>query len=270
VNPFFFGTSDQQLLGVHHPPEQQEVRDGAVLLCPPLGHEYVAAHGSLQQLASRLARAGFHALRFDYFGTGDSAGEIGAASVEHWIRDVQTAVEELRDTSGSKQVCVVGLRLGATIAALAAARARAAGNHVIRAAVLWEPILRGQDHLDEIYQLQERWLAAMYLRSPRHLMDSARPEVMGFEWPTALQAELRAIDLADLTAAPADHVLIMQNTPGDRYQPLQQKLASFGCQAQAEHLPATIAWTGAHWQTIALPPAEVIRRISSWIVDAHK
>ena len=46
------------------------------MLCYPWGSEYIYAHRSLRLLAQRRAAAGIHTLRFDYFGTGDSDGDI--------------------------------------------------------------------------------------------------------------------------------------------------------------------------------------------------
>jgi len=270
VNPFFFGTSDKQLLGIHHPPERDEVKNGAVLLCPPFGHEYISAHGSLQHLASNLARAGFHALRFDYYGCGDSAGDIDTASLEQWVEDVGTAVQELKDTSGSRSVCIVGLRLGGLIAALAAARARAAKNNDIRAVVLWEPLVRGRDYVEQVSEFQRRWLSAMYLRPPINILDSEGPEFMGFRFPQAIQDELEAVDLTAQSGPLADDVFLVQNGEGTYFDALQGRLSSQGIRFACEVVPASPAWAGEHWQTIALPPVEVVRRIAQWISGVYE
>jgi hypothetical protein len=270
LNPFFFGTSEKQLFGIHHPPETDEVRDGAVLLCPALGHEYIASHSSLQQLGNHLARAGIHALRFDYYGSGDSAGDMEGASVEQWIADIATAVQELKDTSGSKRVCVAGLRLGAALAAIASARAHAAGDDGIFATVLWEPVVHGPLYLEELAQIQNLWMEAMYLRPPRHLQDSEGPETLGFRVPQSIQNEIRSLDLMELPARPAERILIVQNTDGGHLEDLKSRLSVFGNGVAHEMIPAPKAWMGHHWGTIALPAVEVLRRITKWVAEVYQ
>ena len=88
----YFGSSERALLGVYSPPEAALEREAVVLLCHPAPQEYMRSHWALRQLAARLAAAGLHVLRFDYSGTGDSAGDSSAgASLEAWRADVLTA-----------------------------------------------------------------------------------------------------------------------------------------------------------------------------------
>lgn len=269
MNPFFFGSSDKQLFGVHHPPEGTEVRDGAVLLCPSLGHEYIAAHASLTQLGQHLARHGLHVLRFDFYGCGDSAGDIEDASVDQWVEDVGTAVRELRDTSGSRRVSVVGLRLGASIAALAAAKMQRGGGPEIFASVLWEPVVSGSEYVHGLSRLEERWLGAMYLRPPRDLEGCDGPEVMGHLMPERICDELRRLDLQSLMARPAEKILLMQNNDDDHLDGLHSKLSAANNGVAHQVIPSSAAWFGEHWATVAMPPVDVLRRIAEWVRSAY-
>ena len=80
MNPFYFGSSAEPLFGAYHPPGNQVGRNLAVLICPPLGREYLRAHWALRRLADQISRDGGHVLRFDYFATGDSAGDSKGGS----------------------------------------------------------------------------------------------------------------------------------------------------------------------------------------------
>ena len=91
MNPFFFGSSEERLLGVHHPPRGRAPRERGILLCYPLGQEYMRAHRAFRQLGMLMARRGFHVLRFDWFGTGDSAGRVEDAKIERWVADARSA-----------------------------------------------------------------------------------------------------------------------------------------------------------------------------------
>src|SRR4051794_40238740 len=120
MTPFFFHTADRPLFGLYGPPCCAEERDEGVVVCAPVGHEYMNTHWCLRMLASELMRAGLHVFCFDYSCHGDSWGTFEQASVSRWVADVATAAQELADNSGVSNLSVVGLRLGATLAYLAA------------------------------------------------------------------------------------------------------------------------------------------------------
>src|SRR5207249_11329319 len=56
-----------------------------------------------RQLAARLARLGLDVLRFDYYGTGDSAGQGEDATLHTCIEDVVRATEELASSPRSEE-----------------------------------------------------------------------------------------------------------------------------------------------------------------------
>ena len=265
MNPFYFGSSAKQLFGIHHPPEGGEVRDGAVLICPPFGPEYIAAHRPLQQLAVRLSRAGFHALRVDYFGSGDSAGDLEDATVEQWVEDVRTAAQELADTSGARRISMVGLRLGAALAALAARD----GDPELFAAVLWEPVVAGADYVAELQEAQAEWLRRTFPRPDPATLNGPVPEVLGFAFTEALQSGIAAIDLTAAERAPAEHNLVLQNVDGAAPQRLHAHLAAL---ATSEHsmVENEPCWLGHEGGTIALVPVEVNKVIAEWLVGVHR
>ena len=70
---FFFGNPGSPLYGSYESPSASVRRDCGIVLCYPLMAEYLRSHRAFRQLAVRLAEAGFPVLRFDYFGSGDSA-----------------------------------------------------------------------------------------------------------------------------------------------------------------------------------------------------
>lgn len=144
LEAFYFGPSDSYLFGVFHPPEGMH-RNEAIVLCNPFGQEYLRAHKSMRRLAINLARLGYPVLRFDYRGTGDSAGDLDGISAEHWVTDIGYAVQELMDMSAVPRVALIGLRLGALMAAKAATE----HNHVSRL-IMWDPVVDGGVYVDGI------------------------------------------------------------------------------------------------------------------------
>src|SRR6185295_18973817 len=92
-----------------------------LVICNPFGYEAICAHRSLQHFARAAAENGFPALRFDYDGTGDSAGgDLDDDRLSAWIESITAAVAHIRAATGVQQVVLLGARLGATLALLAA------------------------------------------------------------------------------------------------------------------------------------------------------
>lgn len=148
MTPIFFGPKDGQLYGVYHPASGNTYREYCVLLCYPFGQEYMRAHRAFRILATEISELGFDVLRFDYFGTGDSAGSGEQATAERWQEDILEAVREICEISGRQRVIVIGLRIGALLAASVSGQIVPAP-----ALVMWDPIVSGEDFIEEARQL---------------------------------------------------------------------------------------------------------------------
>jgi amino acid adenylation domain-containing protein len=202
VETFFFG-ADRSLYGVLHPGRATGATkgkgDAAALICSPFGHEDARARFVLQQLARRLAAAGVPALRFDYYGTGDSLGGSVEATCARWREDIVEAFAELVGRTGATRVAAVGVRLGATLLGGVAERLE------IARWVLWDPIGCGADYYADMVAAHAR-----YLRSVQHLhVRKARrhgaEELLGATYTETTLRELRGMTLgaeADPHATP--------------------------------------------------------------------
>jgi pimeloyl-ACP methyl ester carboxylesterase len=154
VNPLYLGTRERRLFAAYEPAAVKERRTRAAVLCYPWGAEYTFAHRTMRQLAVKLSTCGFHTLRFDYFGTGDSGGEDSEASPAAAEVDIESAIEGLQDIVGVAQVALIGLRLGATLAARAAMRRK----ENVEALVLWDPIVLPEEAAGMMRNLPARTL----------------------------------------------------------------------------------------------------------------
>jgi alpha-beta hydrolase superfamily lysophospholipase len=175
-----------------------------VVLCNPLGYEALSVHRTYRHLAERLAAAGFAALRFDYDGTGDSAGRAdGAGRVRAWIDGVRAAVAELRARAPHvRRIGLFGVRFGAT---LAAAAARELGG--VDALVLWAPV-SGRTHAREL--LTFAMVRASKGEGP--MPTDGDVEVGGFFFARQTLADMQALDLGTSTERIAERVLLMPRT----------------------------------------------------------
>lgn len=285
--PFHFGAPEDSLFGCYHEPPRGRRRKCAILICPPAGHEYINCHRALRQLATRLSQAGFPVLRFDYYGCGDSSGDAGEGTLQRWLEDIVTAVSELRRRSGLAQICVVGLRLGATLAMIAGAQQ----DH-FESLVLWDPIVDGRSHLEELLCLQKE-MSRFRPRPKTGWKPSECIEVLGFPVPPALHTELEKINLLTVTEAPAKNVLIVESYGLESYRLESYQLESqqrerrlpdsgppFGATALKDHLSQSL--TSLEYQRLDSPqvwlpvangsllvPFPLLQSVVSWACRTH-
>lgn len=255
MQPFYFGTSEEPLFGVYHAPEMRVARQSAILLCQPLGHEYLRAHRAFRNLAVSLAGQGFHVLRFDYFGCGDSAGEGEQATVDRCLADLTAAIDELKDTSGAARVSLVGLRFGATLAALAASR-----RADIDRLVLWDPVLDGRAYVEDVRDLHARWLRD---RLGVGVDASAPAELLGFPVTEEMHRQLTAAALAPLPAIRAKAVWLMVSEEESSYDALRKSLEASGAAVSYGVVPGDGDWQRLDFVHQTLLPHAMLRAITS-------
>ena len=135
-----------------------------------------------------LSETDCHVFRFDYFGTGDSAGHGDQVSIERWKADIVSAFYELKDVSGVNRMSVVGARFGACLA-LASTDSLHIDNFV-----LWDPVVSGKNYLYELEALHNNRNCFSNTNDPQNLQ-----ELMGYPLPSRLRNEIEQIDLLSLT-----------------------------------------------------------------------
>lgn len=251
MNPIYFGRSPKSLFGVYHPPKAAQARTAGVVLCYPFGQEYMRAHRAFRQMALLLTKAGFHVLRFDYYGTGDSSGEAGDVSLTQWVEDAGAAADELKETAEVQRVAFVGLRLGAAVAALAASK-----RDDVDQVVLWDPAVRGADYLAEI--LEERTDSVGNSRSSR--TDDGTVGVMGFPVTERLRADLEQLDLAAVAVPTGSGRLVIASHERPEYEGLG-RLKQAGAKSRYEVVPSDGSWNEVDDYGGALIPVFLIQAI---------
>ena len=201
MQPIYFGPG-RRLFGVYHPPQPPGGRTAGVVLCHPIGHEYLRVHRAFRNLAALLARAGFPVLRFDYSGSGDSGGDGADARLADWVIDLSTAIDELKRTAGVSRVSLVGLRLGAAMGAVTAARRRD-----VSAVALWDPVVSGSAYIQQLIQLNDAWLAGR--GGPDTRQENDRLWLLGCPMSEEIRGEIGALDLAALEAKDLPRVIVI-------------------------------------------------------------
>ena len=127
-----FLQSEVSLFGIVTEPRPGERRRRAVILLNAGADFHVGASRMYVPLARRWARGGYHVLRFDLAGIGDSAARPGLAEddvfPEAAVEDIRAAIDYLRTQHGIGEVTLAGLCSGA--------------YHALRAAIAWLPVQR--------------------------------------------------------------------------------------------------------------------------------
>lgn len=196
--PLFFGTAGRPLSGWYHATAQHARPRIGVVICAPYGYEMMCTYRACRHLAEGFAASGVPALRFDYDGTGDSAGsDDDPDRVTAWVDSIGLAVDELEACSGVTDIVLFGLRFGALLAAEYARRRPVTGL------VLMAPIASGRAFVREL-----RALAVMNSDSPIATGEREH-DLLGYHLSAETRAELASIDLATLAERPAAHALII-------------------------------------------------------------
>ena len=258
MNPFFFGNSKQPLYGVYHPPRAHTSRPTAVVLCYPLWQEYMRAHRAFRQLAMLLSKAGFSVLRFDYFGTGDSAGESDAGDVARWTHDISTAIDELKDTAGVSKVSLVGLRVGASLAA-AVATERKDLDRII----LWDPVVGGKAYVEKMV-LTEQADGGARRDGPVGTIG-----IKGFPLTSRMRQGLEHIDLRDLPGPASGRMIMTVSDERAEFVAFRDAMAGRRIGLTYRHIPSAGNWDEIDRFGSALLPQSIIQGIVACLTDAE-
>lgn len=198
--PMRLGSQGRDLFALYLPASVQTWRSHGIVVCNPFGQEAIRSHRLHRVLCERLVAAGFDVLRFDYFGTGDSAGEHAQGDLASWVDDIASACDALRSRSACRDLSLFGMRLGANLALRAAMRMPVAPQAVL----LWDPLLDGASYLQLMRQAHQRalemafgarWSIDADLRAMHQV--AGQTECLGFEVTPRMREELATMSLRD-------------------------------------------------------------------------
>lgn len=259
---FQFGDPAAPLTGYYHPPQLRARHLPAVLMCNPFGEEALRAFRLFRLLAERLSAAGVPVLRFDYFGTGDSAGDCEAVRFAGMVSDIHEAHDELLTLSAAPRALWLGLRLGGS-AALTAATER---TDAPAGLILWEPVVHGKDYIASLLALRDKALKGTI--GEREAGALPLGEVLGFAVPQALERELAALDLTGIEDRPARRIMIVPDSDAGTDKALAEGLMDTGAHVDLIDRPDDPAWNSDRAMNDYIIPAQTISvieaRIGAW------
>ncbi|MBU8895180.1 alpha/beta hydrolase [Corallococcus sp. M34] len=259
--PLVLGPESRRLFGWYHPPQGTSTRRLGVVLCNPLGYEAMPAHRTYRHLAARLAEVGFAVLRFDYDGTGDSAGHDGEPGrVAAWRESVGLAIDALKQRAGVRHVGLFGLRLGGLIALMTAAE-----RDDVRALMLWATPATGRAYVRELRafrQLKEKENA----QAPRPPPSDAGEEIAGYLLQPSTADDLSALRPLEATPRAVRHALLLgrDDLPGAEAQ-LARHLQGHGVDVSHPSVPGYAA--AMRDAEFTLLPEDALDTFVRWMSD---
>jgi pimeloyl-ACP methyl ester carboxylesterase len=246
--PFYFRDTGPPLFGCFHPAISGRATSGGVLLCSPWGHEYMASHRAMRQMAVRLSQRGWSAFRFDMYGCGDSSGTSADGAPSKWLADVHAAGDELRRRLPLKPLVLLGLRLGATLALLHLENV----NDTSTTLVLWDPVVDGRAWIADLVSRQEHEPAK----------GESEDAVFGVPLPNSLRVEIENLDLLRITRAPARVLVIDGVAPRADTIALVARLRELGSIVEQRTISYPPAWLDPG---SSLVPGSAIQSITAWL-----
>lgn len=172
----------------------------AVIICPSLMQDALVSHVSLRLLGDKLAEAGYWALRFDYPGTGDSLAEGDVEPPEghwqSWLNSIDGAADWVREITGARELVLCGLRIGAALATLVAAK-----RDDVAGLIQLAPVMRGNSYVRQL-------LVQAQLQTGQALGPDEDLIFYEFRLSPRTLDEMRAVDLRKVALRPGQKVAV--------------------------------------------------------------
>lgn len=255
--PMFFGPENDSLFGWYHAAAQTNPHDFGIVICNPFGFEEVSAHKSLRAIATETSKSGMPTFRFDYYGCGNSSGdEFDPRTVRRWTDSIHLAIDTLKRLSGVRSVCLLGLRLGAALAAIATTE-----RSDIHSLVALAPVVKGRAYIREL-----RVLGQTGAEDPNQSGSAdIGLEAAGFVMSTETANEISQINLEKITRLPTQRILIVERDDLAIPSNWDAHLRQLGANVQLEQ------WPGYHQMMQdpqrSRPPLRIISGLLSVLAD---
>lgn len=262
----YFAAGDHTLFGWLHWPAAGATSSMGVVICKPFGFEAVSSHQSVRAFAEAAASSGFPTLRFDYVGTGDSDDlEPDANQLVAWTADVAAAVRELQRRAGVTRVVLLGFRLGALLATLAASEL-----DIVTALIVVAPILSGKRYLRELRTTELVAAQRMALETSGAASEGgpvtpdAPFEANGFPLAAATLAALAAVNLTALSVPPVSDLLVLDRNDLPTARAWCDQMLALGVRARYQ-APAGFIEMMMRGPERTVVPTAMIAEVGDWL-----
>lgn len=247
---FFDNRSGEQLFAYQHLLDSEAPL--GVVFCHPFGEEKNRSYRSLVNFGRYLAKQNIPSMRFDMKGCGDSDGEFSDITIDSQVDDTLDSISLFVEATKVEKVILVGLRLGATIAALAAEK-----DSRVNGLVMLSPIIKGANYWRDILRMKQFasiWLGKAAPKSAelmKQLEDDGHIEIEGQLLGHEFIQQLQSINLLKRETNFSGNVLIT-NVSKDS---LGCEFANELSKNYQEKSHSSVAWTEEerdYWSVLSL------------------
>ncbi len=148
--PFWLNADTAPIFCWLHLPKDRTISTMGMVVCNPLGYEYSHSHRTVRHLCDAVAASGQACIRFDYHGTGDSFSDLFEDNrIATFLENIHQVIQALKTKTGVTQICLLGIRLGATLAA------EYCKNNEVEQLILWSPCVKGRAYVREMKALEK-------------------------------------------------------------------------------------------------------------------
>lgn len=222
--PFFFKNENYNLFGVLHKPDISTsnihhpvsgLSGLGIVFCHPFAEEKLISHRIILNLARELTKEGAYCLRFDYMGHGDSDGNFEDSTIETRLSDIRCAVNYLSNRTAVKSISLLGVRFGATLAAL-----YNANNSKNNPLILIAPIVKGKSYIDQCLRSNLTTQMAIHKKIIQDrkalvsdLLAGKIVNIDGYLLTQDLYEQINAVNLLSLSSISGKKILIISINP---------------------------------------------------------
>ena len=253
--PTFFGRQDRRLFGMAR--MAREARGPGIVLCHSFAHEYSRCHRAMRELGLRLVRAGFHVFSFDYYGTGDSAGDYHESRLHEWQHDLELAIDTFKQQSGVDSICLLGMRLGGTLAMQVAEK-----RIDVAALALWDPIIKGAEIEQELSEIEK--FQSLDIVQQR---DIERSDVLAYRLTKEMKHDMESIDLNKINQVHAHHMLVLETDSESLGRDFAAKQTTTHTTVDYNCVPESRVWLREPFESIV--PQQAITALVDWVSQVH-
>lgn len=129
----------RRLVGMLHAPQAAGERGAGVIFVHGWSGYRIGPHRMFVRTARAMAERGYHCLRFDLSGRGDSEGEAGETDLDMMVDDALAAARFLRETIGVRKLFPLGICSGGNVTLGAASLDKSFAGLILWSTPLFAP-----------------------------------------------------------------------------------------------------------------------------------